>query len=63
VKSLRDALTEIVASFPVYRTYVTEKYVSDSDRNYIDEAVECAKMTSVAADLSVFDFIRDILLR
>ena len=28
LKSLRDALTEIVACFPVYRTYVTEQEVS-----------------------------------
>ena len=62
VKSLRDALTEVVACFPVYRTYVTERGVSDNDRKYIHEAVECAKMRSGAADLSVFDFIRDILL-
>ena len=62
VKSLRDALTEIVACFPVYRTYVTEQQVSDEDRKYINEAVECAKLSSPAADLSVFDFIRDILL-
>jgi (1->4)-alpha-D-glucan 1-alpha-D-glucosylmutase len=62
VKSLRDALTEIVACFPVYRTYVAERNVSETDRKYIDEAVECAKLSSAAADLSVFDFIRDILL-
>ena len=62
VKSLRDALTEIVACFPVYRTYVAERDVSETDRKYIDEAVECAKLSSAAADLSVFDFIRDILL-
>ena len=62
VKSLRDALTEIVACFPVYRTYVAEREVSETDRKYIDEAVECAKLSSAAADLSVFDFIRDILL-
>ncbi|HET8824506.1 MAG TPA: malto-oligosyltrehalose synthase [Terriglobales bacterium] len=62
VKSLRDALTEIIACFPVYRTYVAERGVSETDRQYIDEAVECAKLSSAAADLSVFDFIRDILL-
>jgi (1->4)-alpha-D-glucan 1-alpha-D-glucosylmutase len=62
LKSLRDALTEIVASFPVYRTYVTEQHVSASDRAYINEAVSCAKAKSTAAESSVYDFISEILL-
>jgi (1->4)-alpha-D-glucan 1-alpha-D-glucosylmutase len=61
VKSLRDALTEIIACFPVYRTYVTEEHVSASDRAYIDEAVHCAKARSTA-EPSVYDFVRKILL-
>jgi (1->4)-alpha-D-glucan 1-alpha-D-glucosylmutase len=61
VKSLRDALTEIVAGFPVYRTYVTEQHVSASDHAYIDEAVDCAKGRSTA-ESSVYDFTRKILL-
>jgi (1->4)-alpha-D-glucan 1-alpha-D-glucosylmutase len=61
VKSLRDALTEIVACFPVYRTYVTEQHVSASDRAYIDQAVDCAKAKSTA-ESSVYDFTRKILL-
>ena len=62
LKSLRDALTEIVACFPVYRTYVTEQHVSASDRAYINEAVSCAKAKSTAAESSVYDFIGEILL-
>ncbi|HUK48512.1 MAG TPA: malto-oligosyltrehalose synthase [Terriglobales bacterium] len=62
LNGLRDALTEIVACFPVYRTYVTEDSVSASDRMYINEAVECAKEKSSAADPSVYDFIREVLL-
>lgn len=62
VKSLRDALEEIVACFPVYRTYVTERGVSESDRAYIIEAVVCAKEKSTAAELSVYDFIGEVLL-
>lgn len=62
LKSLRDALTEIVASFPVYRTYLSDRPVSENDRKYIEEALECAQQSSGAADLSVFDFIRDVLL-
>ena len=62
LKSLRDALSEIVACFPVYRTYVTEQHVSASDRAYINEAVSCAKAKSTAAESSVYDFIGEILL-
>jgi len=62
LKSLRDALTEIVACFPVYRTYVTEQGLSESDRAYINEAVDCAKQKSTVAESSVYDFIRQVLL-
>jgi (1->4)-alpha-D-glucan 1-alpha-D-glucosylmutase len=62
LNSLRDALSEIVANFPVYRTYITETYVSDTDRTYIEEAVQSAKRQSAIADVTVFDFIREVLL-
>ena len=62
LKSLRDALSEIVACFPVYRTYVTEQGVSESDRAYINEAVDCAKEKSGTVETSVYDFIREVLL-
>jgi (1->4)-alpha-D-glucan 1-alpha-D-glucosylmutase len=62
LKSLRDALTEIIACFPVYRTYVTEEGVSASDCAYINEAVSSAKSRSTAADSSVYDFIAEVLL-
>jgi (1->4)-alpha-D-glucan 1-alpha-D-glucosylmutase len=60
--SLRYALREIVASFPVYRTYVAAGRVSEVDRVYIDQAVDVAKGRSRAADVSVFDFVRDVML-
>jgi (1->4)-alpha-D-glucan 1-alpha-D-glucosylmutase len=62
VKSLRDALMEIVACFPVYRTYVTEQQISESDQKFIVEAMQCAKEKATAADHSVYDFIREVLL-
>jgi (1->4)-alpha-D-glucan 1-alpha-D-glucosylmutase len=60
--ALRDALREIIACFPVYRTYINGRDVSERDRAYIDTAVEEAKRRSPVGDLSVFDFIRDTLL-
>jgi len=62
LNSLRDALTEVVASFPVYRTYVTPSRVSESDERYIRTAIAAAKWRSPAADPSVFDFVGDVLL-
>ena len=62
LNSLRDALAEVVASFPVYRTYLTPSDISESDERYISLAVASAKWRSPAADTSIFDFIRDVLL-
>jgi (1->4)-alpha-D-glucan 1-alpha-D-glucosylmutase len=62
LNSLRDALTEVVASFPVYRTYITASAVSESDAGYIRAAIDAAKGRSPAADTSVFDFINEVLL-
>ncbi len=62
LNSLRSALAEIIASFPVYRTYVKYGEISADDRRYIEQAVSAGRKRSNAADLSVFDFIRRILL-
>jgi (1->4)-alpha-D-glucan 1-alpha-D-glucosylmutase len=62
LNSLADALTEVVAGFPVYRTYVTPSDVSDKDVRYISSAVASAKWRSPAADTSIFDFVGRVLL-
>ncbi|TMH36218.1 MAG: malto-oligosyltrehalose synthase [Betaproteobacteria bacterium] len=61
LSSLRDALTEITACFPVYRTYVAQR-ASAQDRRYIDWGTGGARRRSRAADPSVFSFVRDVLL-
>jgi (1->4)-alpha-D-glucan 1-alpha-D-glucosylmutase len=58
---LRQALAEVIACFPVYRTYVAEG-VSNEDRRYIDWALASAKRRGAATELAVFDFVRDVLL-
>jgi (1->4)-alpha-D-glucan 1-alpha-D-glucosylmutase len=58
--TLREGLTEVIASFPVYRTYIDDQ-VRPEDRRYIDWAIARARMESRAADVSVFDFLRDAL--
>ena len=62
LNSLRSALAEIIANFPVYRTYVRDRDVSPDDRRYVELAVAAGRKRSHAADLSVFDFIRGVLL-
>ncbi len=58
---LRKALAEVAAKFPVYRTYVSPRGVSDADRRYIDWAVNAARRASRVADRSIFDFVRSVL--
>jgi (1->4)-alpha-D-glucan 1-alpha-D-glucosylmutase len=60
-KRLRDALTEIVAAFAVYRTYITERGASDADRRVISEAVAKAHRRWQGADGEMLDFIAALL--
>ncbi len=61
LNSLRDALTEVIACFPVYRTYINSQTVSKQDGQYIDWAVAQAERRSLAADKTVFGFIHKVL--
>lgn len=58
---LRDALAEVVASFPVYRTYVTSEKLEDEDRKVIEWAVGAARKRSELGDDRVFDFVESVL--
>jgi (1->4)-alpha-D-glucan 1-alpha-D-glucosylmutase len=62
LNSLRAALADVVASFPVYRTYVAGDQASPEDVRYVDWAVGVAKQRSRAADIGIFDFVREVLL-
>ena len=65
LNSLAHAIREIIACFPVYRTYVSagDTPVADRDRTYIDRAVNQAKRRNPALPGLAFDFIRDLLLK
>ncbi|HYL91101.1 MAG TPA: malto-oligosyltrehalose synthase, partial [Burkholderiales bacterium] len=58
---LRKALAEVAAHFPVYRSYVSARGVSESDRKWIDWAVKSARRASRIADPAVFDFVHGVL--
>jgi (1->4)-alpha-D-glucan 1-alpha-D-glucosylmutase len=60
--ALRHALREVIASFPVYRSYITHKPVSEQDRALVDRAVRSAMRRNPVTSRSVFLFIRNVLL-
>jgi (1->4)-alpha-D-glucan 1-alpha-D-glucosylmutase len=60
--NLRTALREILACFPVYRTYIGAGGISERDRRFVHQAVAQAKRRNPAMDAAVFDFVRDVLL-
>ncbi len=59
--TLRDALAEIAAAMPVYRTYIVDQ-ASAQDRQFIDWAVAHARRRGHATPPALFDFLRDCLL-
>jgi (1->4)-alpha-D-glucan 1-alpha-D-glucosylmutase len=61
LNALREALREVAACMPVYRTYLAGA-PGAQDRRYIDWAVARARRRGRAADVSVFDFVRAALL-
>ena len=65
LNSLTQAMREIIACFPVYRSYVNERdqEVSDQDRQAIERAVREAKRRNPNRPAAVYDFVRDLLLK
>lgn len=61
LNGLRHALREVVASFPVYRTYIDGR-VTDTDRALVRLAVRRAVRRNPLLGRDVFQFIRDTLL-
>ena len=61
LNNLRHALAEVVACFPVYRTYIVDT-PSAQDRRYIEWTVAQAKRRSRAADATIFEFVQGMLL-
>lgn len=58
---LRRALVEVMAQFPVYRTYVNQTTFREADRGYIEQAVGVARANSPALKYEL-DFIEKFLL-
>lgn len=64
-EGLKTALRDVIACFPVYRSYICrdQRKIDDSDRTHILRAIASAKKRNPTFISSLFDFIRNILLR
>src|SRR5207248_4095098 len=57
--SLRHALREVIACFPVYRSYIADGEVGEADRKYILRAVRRATAKNPTLSPALFQFVRD----
>jgi (1->4)-alpha-D-glucan 1-alpha-D-glucosylmutase len=62
LNGLRRALVEVIACFPVYRTYVGEHGASAEDASIVDHAIAEARRRNPIQEPSIFEFIRAALL-
>ncbi len=62
-RELTSMIREVIACFPVYRTYVRAEQgeVDDRDIRYINEAIDAAKFNRPEIDPELYDFLRDLL--
>ncbi|HEX3952492.1 MAG TPA: malto-oligosyltrehalose synthase, partial [Stellaceae bacterium] len=56
------ALEEVIAAFPVYRTYVSAAGAGPEDHRYIEWAIAQAKKRWRPNEATILDFIRGVLL-
>jgi (1->4)-alpha-D-glucan 1-alpha-D-glucosylmutase len=62
LESLRDVITEVVACFPVYRTYVDDDGWTPEDRVVLQMAIARARRRNPAMEASLFDFFWEVML-
>ena len=60
--SLRHALQEVIACFPVYRSYMTSDALHPDDCRYVQQAVARAQRKNPAVSRELFEFVEDMLL-
>jgi (1->4)-alpha-D-glucan 1-alpha-D-glucosylmutase len=61
-KELVEALVEVTACLPVYRTYIRDFTVSPQDRRHIEQAIAEAARRNPGISGPIFDFLRRVLL-
>ncbi len=64
LRQLHAALVEVIAAFPVYRTYVTPATAAldPNQSEYVREALARARALAPALDSRLFDFLEQLLL-
>ena len=62
LNAIRGALLELVAAFPVYRSYVTVGHIGEQDRQHIEWAVAAVRHSYANRDDGIFDFVKRLLL-
>ncbi|HEY0353157.1 MAG TPA: malto-oligosyltrehalose synthase, partial [Enterovirga sp.] len=62
VYAMRIALSEIIARFPVYRSYITDEEPSPDDIALVESTIDAAKRHSAMPDRSLHDFVGAALL-
>jgi (1->4)-alpha-D-glucan 1-alpha-D-glucosylmutase len=55
-EELKEALVSVTACLPVYRTYIRDEKISETDRAYIEDAI------TVSGKGPAFDFLRRVLV-
>lgn len=60
---LTDALRELIAGFPVYRSYVSDEGVRPEDVALVEKAVAATIAKNPKIEPAVFHFIRDVILQ
>lgn len=55
---IQEALREVVACFPVYRTYISGHGFSAADEMAVNEAIGQAMRRNPSVDSSIFEFVR-----
>jgi (1->4)-alpha-D-glucan 1-alpha-D-glucosylmutase len=61
--SLISTIKEVIACFPVYRSYITDTGpLTEHDRRYVARAIRLARQRSTRLSGLVFDFVERILL-
>jgi (1->4)-alpha-D-glucan 1-alpha-D-glucosylmutase len=60
--SLRYTLQEVIACFPVYRSYIATDELHPDDRRSVHQAVLRAQRKNPAVSRELFEFVRDMLL-
>jgi len=62
LNDLTTVIVEVIANFPVYRTYANQCGINERDKRYMEQAVAKARKKNPVLSSTLFDFLENILL-